>query len=61
MTETVLHVRLPAEVVEQLDTQAGREMRTRSSMARVILAAGVRQRWSQNPPAFVLPRDEEDG
>ena len=43
MNETIVHARLPREVVEQLDERAEHEMRTRANLAAVLIRHGLRE------------------
>ena len=43
MSETIVHARLPREVVEQLDERAEHEMRTRSNLVAVLIRHGLRE------------------
>jgi hypothetical protein len=41
MRDTILHVRVPFELMAALDKRAGQEYRTRNNMAVLLIAQGL--------------------
>jgi predicted transcriptional regulator len=54
MSDAIVHVRVPGDIVARLDQRAEGEMRSRSNLAAFLIAQGLRE---PGPPFVALTAD----